>query len=259
MLYKSLHRRILTILATLLFASASDYARAENLHAHYRRIDNPAVVDSCGGDHVAALANAGTGEAGNHSHTSSKAYPALEREAISTSTKIGDSWLSDNRLLDRLLSSNMGPVECRNAWNILWFWAKAGNPEALTKLFLALSPPFEAAPIVPPGFNGDDVSRIRNTIVVGIHSFVVSDERVKGNVLLPFLVEQLSPFYHGPAVIDCLKNRNENCGQLAVNLGLIPTFSEFSDSIDALQSAGFSPHCSSNHNHKRRNTWEKER
>lgn len=162
------------------------------------------------------------------------------------------AWSSDKAKLEKLVAEE----KCEEYWGLLWPWAKRGNMEARSLLFLMSAMQLHMPEVYPPGRSGDMVSHLRDIIILGLHSLPYQNvdvgtdtEKVSIDILTKFIsyyATNLKWDHRNKAskFMECWsKEKTQTCTKLAVNNGVIPSWEVYASEIDALIDNGLKSTC----------------
>lgn len=131
--------------------------------------------------------------------------------------------------------------DCRTAWEILWPLAKGGNNEARYLLMVA-----KVQNTAPPGTNRQSSAEVRNR-----HSLTLAAYAALAQVpahaadpnhrwlreSIPIYLRDLSLGSNGDRVAQCYASGRgfRDCLELAVSIGIVPTFEEYAEQVEAAE------------------------
>lgn len=157
----------------------------------------------------------------------------------------GSDWETDKRILQDVDSPDM----CLKRWNVLWHWAKNGNREAKHALAFLVAPPPDMLPMQMPGTHGDTISRLRDILILSVHSIDYQDkdeideyyEELTIGLFKQFQLDQTSS---GKDFIKCVvTGKSSECARLAVEAELVPSFDDYASNIDLQIANGATATC----------------
>lgn len=153
------------------------------------------------------------------------------------------SWIEKTKHKDVFVRSGFCSEEL---WEVLWSEAKAGDLEARAILFFFMIPPPHIPRLTPPGSTGDLVSRKRDIAIMAVHSQAYDGPFERGYRDLAYDQFVSAGFDYPPGTSDfmkCVKASGDNCADIAVKAGLVPSFEDFAKQIDAMAAAGMKSTC----------------
>jgi hypothetical protein len=123
--------------------------------------------------------------------------------------------------------------DCASAWNTLWPLAKNGNQEARYFLYSAT-----AGRMIPPGVTKDHATWYRHVLVLAAYAAITPQDQIPsiagaGNrfarIDVPASIAALKLGPDGERVAQCYSSGSsfKSCLDLAVSIGVIPTFEEY--------------------------------
>lgn len=158
------------------------------------------------------------------------------------------SFLSEWKQLESSFSGDPNSW-CVSIWNTVWPWAKKGDLEARAVMSSLLYSGWPGFPqIFMPGRAGDELSSMRDSIILHIHSLGYKfpgrkkeDDDPRSQVIYKFL--EGSP--RGMVFLSCLQTESpEHCKEVSSGeRKLVPDFEQYSIEIDALIAQGLKPTC----------------
>lgn len=143
--------------------------------------------------------------------------------------------------------------DCEAAWDILWPLAKNGSQEARYFLYSA------TGRVKPPGVTKDHASHYRHVLALAAYAALAPPELyLPGSVSdgrfarqsVPAAIRGLNLGANGERVSQCYASNAslENCLNLGVSLGVIPTFEEYARETElAARNTGVAASCLPRH------------
>lgn len=153
-------------------------------------------------------------------------------------------WLSDRARLEALDDSE----KCTRGWEILWDWSKRGNEEAQSLLLVTMMPPPDMAPLTLPGSSQDYVSKMRDLLIIAVHtedalSASPYGKDYESTLGLLYSAGGFEGIPAGRRFLECRKEGTRDCSAIAVKEMLVPSFDDFAEQIDRLVTNGAKPDC----------------
>ncbi len=137
--------------------------------------------------------------------------------------------------------------ECMKVWNILWPEAKSGDIEARAYLAFLSMPLMHSDALFMPGDSGDNISRLRDALILTIHSkgFIFkTEDTAKDGDIYNFMYSRFIDKYLGRNYFKCMNEKNsQECAKVAVKDKLVPAFEDYAKKIDMLVAQGARPTC----------------
>lgn len=137
---------------------------------------------------------------------------------------------------------------CQAMWNILWPEAKAGNLQARFALFVYLLPMMHHDRIIPPGHSDDFITRMRDSLIMSVHSSGVRfeekspDEGLMEGAIYSIMLRK--DLHDHKSFLDCVATENsQHCAEIAIQNDIVPSFEEYAAEIETFVGAGAKPSC----------------
>jgi hypothetical protein len=145
-------------------------------------------------------------------------------------------WLEDRVKLEELTSSqHISEENCQAVWNILWSWAKKGNMEARSGILGVMY----AFGLEFPGRSGDTVSRMRDAVILGVHSVGSEPDEFVDN-----FISGIRGYPGSDKFLECIHtNRSQECVNILVENRVVPSFEDFASEVDMLMASGKKVSC----------------
>jgi hypothetical protein len=155
-----------------------------------------------------------------------------------------EEWLETKNKLQELVKGE----KCEEYWDLLWPWAKKGNLEARVDLLTLMAPPPHGTTVIAPGNSGDLVSRIRDILVMAVHSDGYKSEAAytrdyRELAYELYINEGFQEIPEGRRFLECVKSGSGNCAEIAVKGKLVPSFDEYASQLDVLARSGMKSTC----------------
>lgn len=161
-------------------------------------------------------------------------------------TSPGASWIVDKERLDTLQPS----ADCSEVWDILWQWSKRGNLEARAKLLFLVAPPIHGNILYMPGSAENYISQLRDMAILSVHSEGFKSgngslDKFRSDIAdMAYISASFNRMAPGKRFITCTANhRSNDCTNLAVREGLVPSFEKYANQVDLLLKEGVMYSC----------------
>ena len=159
-----------------------------------------------------------------------------------------DTWESDKKKIENM----SGESACEDRWNIIWKWAKKGNLEARYYMFVLMVPLPDMSSLCVPSYDKDSASYRRDLLIWAAYSldFVPGDEMGDEYIKIRDSYREDTKMWIGDLgkesekvqnLIKCIESKKNNCTEVAVEYGFVPSFKDYAKQVDALLNVGFLP------------------
>lgn len=153
-------------------------------------------------------------------------------------------WAAAKVQLEKLVSEE----KCEEYWSTIWPYAKTGNLEARMVLLTFLAPPVHGTQIIPPGSTGDLVSKLRDIIIMAVHSSDYTgsedfNQYYKDLAYDLYLKQGFEESVEGREFLKCVTEKANDCAAIAVKEKLVPSFDDYAKQIDLYTTSGMKSSC----------------
>lgn len=153
-------------------------------------------------------------------------------------------WAAAKANLEKLVSEG----KCDDYWSAIWPFAKKGNLEARMILLTLLAPPVHGTQIIPPGSTGDLVSKLRDIIIMAVHSSDYTgsedfNQYYKDLAYDLYTKQGFDESVEGRAFLKCVSLKSNDCATIGVKGKLVPSFDDYAKQIDTYTNSGMKSTC----------------